>query len=43
MPIFVWWAVVLVVIGFSAQVFLDDKTVGKMRSSKLFGADLPIE
>lgn len=27
MPVFVWWAVVLVAVGFSAQVFLDDKTV----------------
>jgi len=27
MPVFVWWAVVLLAVGFSAQVFLDDKTV----------------
>lgn len=27
MPVFVWWAVVLVAVGFSAQIFLDDKTV----------------
>ncbi|MEH6638668.1 MAG: hypothetical protein V7717_05300 [Porticoccaceae bacterium] len=27
MPVFVWWAAVVVVAGFSAQVLLDDKTV----------------
>lgn len=27
MPVFVWWAVILLAVGFSAQVFLNDKTV----------------
>ncbi|MBQ0721693.1 MAG: hypothetical protein KBT88_16145 [Gammaproteobacteria bacterium] len=27
MPVFVWWAAVMVVGGFSAQVLLDEKTV----------------
>ena len=27
MPIFVWWFIVVVLGGFSAQILLDDKTV----------------